>query len=74
MSYQDTHRLSCQDPLLVIGASTRAVAQSAARIGKAVHAIDLFCDEDLRMVAKSVAKVHPDDYPHAFLELAKELP
>jgi predicted ATP-grasp superfamily ATP-dependent carboligase len=48
-------------PLVVVGASVRAIAASAARAGWSVHAADLFGDHDLRAVAVVVRTIHP--YP-----------
>jgi len=54
-------------PLIVAGASVRAFAASAARAGWAVHAADLFGDQDLRDVASSVVTIrpYPDGLPAA---------
>jgi uncharacterized protein len=41
------------DRLVVVGASVRSLADSAARAGHEVHAVDLFGDGDLRAVAAS---------------------
>ena len=38
-------------PLIILGASARALAESAARVGWDVHAADLFCDLDLQAIA-----------------------
>ena len=46
-----THRLPAP-PLVILGASARALAESAARVGWAVYAADLFCDLDLQAVAR----------------------
>lgn len=48
-------------PLVVAGASVRAMAASAARAGWQVHAADLFADVDLRDVATGATRVRP--YP-----------
>ena len=47
--------------LVVVGASVRAIAGSAARAGFIVHAADLFGDLDLRELAATVETVRP--YP-----------
>jgi predicted ATP-grasp superfamily ATP-dependent carboligase len=59
-------------PLLVVGASARAVAQSAAAAGFDVSAIDLFGDADLVEVAKQVRKSFR--FPTHVLPLQRELP
>ncbi|MFM7243619.1 MAG: ATP-grasp domain-containing protein [Planctomycetaceae bacterium] len=46
---------------IVVGASARAFAESAARVGWLVHAVDLFNDTDLREAAVESARVA--DYP-----------
>lgn len=43
---------SARGPLLIVGASTRAAAESAARAGFEVFAVDAFGDWDLRQVAR----------------------
>ncbi|MFM8414360.1 MAG: ATP-grasp domain-containing protein [Planctomycetota bacterium] len=47
--------------VVIVGASVRGLAASAARAGHAVHAIDLFGDRDLRAVASTVLEARP--YP-----------
>jgi predicted ATP-grasp superfamily ATP-dependent carboligase len=47
--------------VVILGASARAAAASAARAGWTVHAADLFCDADLAIVAGSCRRV--TDYP-----------
>ncbi|MBN8624619.1 MAG: ATP-grasp domain-containing protein [Planctomycetes bacterium] len=59
-------------PLLVVGASARAVAQSAAAAGFEVSAIDLFNDADLLAVAGDVRRSHR--FPSDVLPLQRELP
>lgn len=54
------------DPLVILGASARAMAASAARAGWDVYAADLFCDVDLRAVSRTavaVADTVPPDAP-----------
>jgi len=50
-------------PLVIIGASVRSFAQSAVRGGRAVHAADLFADEDLCAVAAETVRVTAGGYP-----------
>ena len=60
--------------LLVIGASARAFAASAARLGIKVNGIDLFGDQDLREVCGQVVQIHGDDYPDGFPAIAASFP
>ena len=66
--------------LVVLGASARALATSAARAGWDVYAADLFCDLDLQAVAQSaVAVAHKTDgdtagYPWSLLAAAAGFP
>lgn len=60
-----------RQPMLIIGASARAAAQSAARAGFAPHAADLFADIDLAALCPTVRVA---DYPEGFLQAAKMLP
>jgi predicted ATP-grasp superfamily ATP-dependent carboligase len=57
--------------LLIVGASARAAAQSAARAGFAVAAVDLFADIDLCACAETL---RCDNYPDGLVELAEKLP
>jgi len=52
---------------IVVGASVRAFAESAARAGWLVHAADIFGDTDLRAVAIESVRVpdYPGDLPDA---------
>jgi len=60
-----------KSPLLLIGASVRAAAQSARGAGFEPLAIDLFGDRDLRQVAQvQVSKDYPVDIPR----IAGEMP
>ncbi len=54
------------DPILILGASTRAAANSAIRAGLSPLAADLFCDDDLRQMADETKRVsdYPSDLPH----------
>ena len=65
---------SAGPPLIIVGASARAFAQSARRAGLAVHAADLFADSDLCAVAASVARVPAERYPDGLLDLVAPLP
>ena len=44
-------------PLVVLGASSRGLAESAGRAGWSVHAADLFCDLDLIATAREAVQV-----------------
>lgn len=57
--------------LLIIGASARAAAQSAAQAGYAVAAVDLFADVDLCACAETL---RCGDYPVGLADLAEKLP
>lgn len=63
--------------LVVVGASVRGFAQSAARCGWDVFAADLFADEDLRSVAREVVRVAgggPRPYPAGLVEAIDGFP
>lgn len=60
-------------PLLILGASTRAAAQSAARAGFAPLCADVFADDDLRDIA-TVEQVSLEDYPEILVEIARRMP
>ena len=60
------------EPLLLIGASVRAVAESAAAAGFEVGAIDLFGDADLCRTAQTVRL--SDRFPIDALRLAGDFP
>ena len=60
--------------LLVIGASARALAASAGRLGLEVNAIDLFGDRDLRDVCSRVVQVSADGYPDDVPSIAAGFP
>ncbi len=60
--------------LLVIGASARAFAASACRLGMKVNAIDLFGDQDLREVCGQVVQVPANDYPNGLPTIAATFP
>ncbi len=57
-------------PLLLLGASVRALAYSAHRAGFAPHGIDLFADQDLRRLCP--ARQLCGRYPQAFLDALDE--
>ena len=67
-------------PLVVLGASARALAESASRAGWDVHAADLFCDLDLQAIATTAVPVaHGADdaatgYPWSLSAAAAEFP
>jgi predicted ATP-grasp superfamily ATP-dependent carboligase len=61
------------DCLLILGASTRAAALSAMRAGLRPSCADLFADTDAHH-RWLVMRVAPSQYPHAFLELARQQP
>lgn len=60
------------DPLLILGASTRAAAGSAIRAGLSPIAADLFCDDDLRQMTEQARRV--TNYPLDLPALASECP
>jgi predicted ATP-grasp superfamily ATP-dependent carboligase len=62
--------MSEPEPLIIVGASTRAAAQSAARAGFASWCVDQFGDTDLRECAQFVRVVSdwPDGVPAALAE------
>ena len=60
-----------QNRLLILGASTRAAAESACRAGFLPVCGDMFGDDDLR----KVAEVHTvADYPNGLIEVAQRIP
>lgn len=50
-------RSAAMPPLIVVGASARALTASAVRAGWSVHAADLFADADLRAAATVAVRV-----------------
>jgi predicted ATP-grasp superfamily ATP-dependent carboligase len=61
------------EPLLIVGASGRAAAASALRAGFDPFVIDLFADADTKLLCP-VLRCPFDQYPHGFIELAKQAP
>ncbi len=59
--------------LLILGASARAAAASAARAGFAPIGVDLFADRDLAAIGPA-HRVGRDDYPGALAGLAARMP
>lgn len=59
--------------IAIVGASARAMAESAVRAGCRVAACDLFADQDLRAVAESVRVCPPERYPEKLADLLSEL-
>ncbi len=59
--------------VILIGASVRAAADSAARAGWTTWCADLFADRDLRLHTDARA-IANEQYPHAFLDLLKHAP
>jgi predicted ATP-grasp superfamily ATP-dependent carboligase len=60
-------------PLLILGASVRAAASSAARAGFTPIGIDLFADRDLTARFRAI-RVDRDAYPADLARIARELP
>mgnify|MGYP002639230413 FL=1 len=58
--------------LIIVGASTRAAAQSAVRGGFRAWCIDQFGDQDLRACAEHVEVV--DDWPQGILSIIPQIP
>jgi len=73
-------RCRASPPLVIVGASVRALAASAARAGWAVHAADLYCDLDLQAIASRavpVAAAAPDAasaYPWSLIPATAAFP
>jgi predicted ATP-grasp superfamily ATP-dependent carboligase len=63
-----------EQPLLLVGPSTRALAWSARRAGFAPHCLDLFGDVDLQRLAASVATLPVEAYPQGLVERAARYP
>jgi predicted ATP-grasp superfamily ATP-dependent carboligase len=60
--------------ILLVGASVRALAESATRAGHDVIAADIFGDEDLRAVCPACEVVPIDDYPAGLLPFIRRHP
>jgi predicted ATP-grasp superfamily ATP-dependent carboligase len=66
--------------LIILGASVRALTESAIRAGWAVHAADLFCDLDLQAIATTAVPVGhgtadaATGYPWSLLAAAEGFP
>ena len=58
--------------ILIVGASVRALAESAVRAGWSVDAIDLFADADLGLIARQSMRV--PDYPSGLVKAASLMP
>jgi uncharacterized protein len=75
----DVRRATSPPTLVVLGASARAVAQSARRSGWSVHAADLFADLDLLEAADTVRRIGRgpdavDGYPEGLAVAAGGFP
>lgn len=60
-------------PLIIVGASVRAAAMSARRSGYEPHAIDLFADRDLQIVARC-QRIPRHDYPAGIGKFMRIMP
>ena len=61
------------NPIIILGASARAAAQSARRADYEPWCVDLFADRDLREIA-TVHPCPPNEYPGAMLRLLEQAP
>jgi len=63
-------------PVVVVGASVRGFAQSAAAAGWDVYAADLFADHDLRLAARAVVRAADvaGSYPESLAVAAERFP
>lgn len=59
-------------PIVIVGASTRAAAESARRAGFAPYCCDMFGDSDLQAIAERV--VVPAEYPSGIAEAVANFP
>ena len=64
---------SVASPLIIIGASARAAAQSSIRAGYEPWCVDLFADTDLAKVA-TVTRCPADQYPEGLVEIIRNAP
>ncbi|MFM9196015.1 MAG: hypothetical protein ACKOWG_09790 [Planctomycetia bacterium] len=60
-------------PLVILGASARALARSAAQAGWEPYAADLFCDLDLQATARQAVQVSAG-YPSSLASAAAGFP
>lgn len=74
MNRQGIECIAATHRVVILGASGRALAQSAAAAGWEVHAADLFGDTDLREVATQVIRIEPRCYPTGLTAVAASMP
>jgi uncharacterized protein len=60
--------------LLIVGASTRAAAQSAIRAGFQPWCADLFADSDLRAIVPDARRCPAERYPNGLVDLIRDAP
>jgi predicted ATP-grasp superfamily ATP-dependent carboligase len=60
--------------ILLVGASVRALAESATRAGEEVIAADLFGDQDLRSIARHVHVLPMESYPDSITSISSRYP
>lgn len=65
--------MTTPQPLVIVGASARAAAQSAVRAGYAPWCVDRFADRDLQRIA-TAHRCPPDTYPLGILPLLERAP
>jgi predicted ATP-grasp superfamily ATP-dependent carboligase len=74
MNRQGSAATTATRRVVILGASARALAQSAAAAGWEVHAADLFGDADLLAVAERAERLDPSDYPAGLAAAAASMP
>jgi predicted ATP-grasp superfamily ATP-dependent carboligase len=74
MDHQGSENLGPVDRLIVVGASARALAESATAAGREVYAADLFNDADLRAVAAQSIRISFQHYPSSLLAAVRTFP
>jgi uncharacterized protein len=74
MDQQGRGNPTAPEPLVIIGASARALAQSATAAGWGVHAADLFNDDDLRSTAVHSVRVDARGYPGSLVAAMTPFP
>ncbi|MBI3759225.1 MAG: ATP-dependent carboligase, partial [Deltaproteobacteria bacterium] len=63
----------CEQPIVLLGASTRSAAASALRAGWTPWCADLFADADLQRIA-AVCRVPIEAYPHGLIDALQGAP